>query len=128
MDQVKFFKGCLPQILLDPLLNTLTQIKQLFCEHVWKLFCFCFSIFNCNCQNFQFWWQAFYNRGPYHVETSPLKQLIPSISGNFIVSLLDFLPKSKAYHIGLILEPCYRKDISTRPKIIIINYNYNHNL
>ena len=26
MDQVKFFKGCLPQILLDPYLNTLSQI------------------------------------------------------------------------------------------------------
>ena len=27
MDQVKFFKGCLPQILLGPFLNTSTQIK-----------------------------------------------------------------------------------------------------
>ena len=26
IDQVKFFKGCLPQILLDPFLNTLTQL------------------------------------------------------------------------------------------------------
>ena len=26
MDQVKFFKGCLPQILLGPILNTLPQI------------------------------------------------------------------------------------------------------
>ena len=26
MDQVKFFKGCLPQILLGPFLNTLTDI------------------------------------------------------------------------------------------------------
>ena len=27
VDQVKFFKGCLPQIFLDPLLNTLTHIR-----------------------------------------------------------------------------------------------------
>ena len=27
MDQVKFFKGCLPQILLSPFLNTLTQMS-----------------------------------------------------------------------------------------------------
>ena len=27
MDQVEFFKGCLPQILLGPFLNTLTPIK-----------------------------------------------------------------------------------------------------
>ena len=27
MDQVKFLKGCLPQILLGPFLNTLTQVK-----------------------------------------------------------------------------------------------------
>ena len=27
MDQVKFFKGCLPQVLIDPLLNTLFQIE-----------------------------------------------------------------------------------------------------
>ena len=26
MDQPKFFKGCLPEILLGPLLNTLTQV------------------------------------------------------------------------------------------------------
>ena len=26
MDQVKFFKGCLPQILLDPFLNTLFDL------------------------------------------------------------------------------------------------------
>ena len=26
MDQAKFFKGCLPQILLDPFLNTLTHV------------------------------------------------------------------------------------------------------
>ena len=28
MDQVKIFKGCLPQILLGPFLNTLTQIWE----------------------------------------------------------------------------------------------------
>ena len=30
MDQVKFFKGCLPQILLGPFLNILSHIKLLF--------------------------------------------------------------------------------------------------
>ena len=28
MEQVKFFKGCIPQTLLDPFLNTLPHIKQ----------------------------------------------------------------------------------------------------
>ena len=27
MHQVKFSKGCIPQILLDPFLNTLTQMQ-----------------------------------------------------------------------------------------------------
>ena len=30
MDQVKFFKGCLPQILLGPFLNTLSHIRVVF--------------------------------------------------------------------------------------------------
>ena len=30
MDQVKFFKDCLPQILLGPFLNTLTHVRQVF--------------------------------------------------------------------------------------------------
>ena len=28
VNQVKFFKGCLPQILLGPFLNTLTHMKH----------------------------------------------------------------------------------------------------
>ena len=28
MDQVQFFKGCLPQILLGPFLNTLTHLRE----------------------------------------------------------------------------------------------------
>ena len=28
IDEVKFFKGCLPQILLGPFLNTWTQMRQ----------------------------------------------------------------------------------------------------
>ena len=34
MDQVKFFKGCLLQILLGPFLNTLSHIEHLFSEHL----------------------------------------------------------------------------------------------
>ena len=34
MDQVKFFKGCLLQILLGPFLNTLSHIEYLFSEHL----------------------------------------------------------------------------------------------
>ena len=29
MNQVKFFKGCLPQILLGPFLNTLSQVSMM---------------------------------------------------------------------------------------------------
>ena len=37
---LKFFKGCLPQILLDPLLNTLPQLLLLL-AHSWRIFAFC---------------------------------------------------------------------------------------
>ena len=37
MDQVKSFKGCLPQILLGPFLNTLTQICALANCGCWKI-------------------------------------------------------------------------------------------
>ena len=36
---LKFFKGCLPQILLDPLLNTLPQLLLLL-AHSWRIFAF----------------------------------------------------------------------------------------
>ena len=32
----KFFKGCLPQVLLGPFLNALSHIKQLFAYLIWR--------------------------------------------------------------------------------------------
>ena len=37
MDQVKFFKGCLPQDLLSPLLNTLSQMFLSLPEFTYKV-------------------------------------------------------------------------------------------
>ena len=36
MDQVKFFKICLPQILLGPFLNTLSHMQPLVFEHFYS--------------------------------------------------------------------------------------------
>ena len=33
---LKFFKGCLPQVLLGPFLNALSHIKQLFAYLIWR--------------------------------------------------------------------------------------------
>ena len=38
MDQVKFFKGCLPQILPGPFLNTFPYMSQLFVNLCFLMF------------------------------------------------------------------------------------------
>ena len=42
MDQVKFFKGCLPQVLLGPFLNTLSHL--LFDMNSEKSAYYCFTV------------------------------------------------------------------------------------
>ena len=60
MDQVKFFRGCLPHILLGPLLNTLTHLIK------WWTSCAFIVIFN---DKFPSFFNRAYKLGPLKVRT-----------------------------------------------------------